>query len=563
MAVRSLLLVLGLTAAAVIEAQGPWRTYSTEFNPSLFHVDDNYEWTSWFNVDHPGGRGDYEQLEAIRFYYKTRVCTVPRALEARTTDWIPARETGEKVHADPTVGFWCLNEEQGPERNCSNYAVRFLCPKECRLKCVMGRVNADCDACMCEDHLVLGSVRGAGGLAAEGAVILRSGKLMTVSDHNGHFRVPGLCPDANTTLTVRLQGHATQNVVVPQSTDRTSVLSVQLQRTEKLHVSSNPESKIRREGQTAAFCCKVAGTPLPDTYQWFHNNSLIEKQSENTLVLKNLQLEQTGEYYCRASGPSGAIKTKPATLRVIGNREQSCNPIPEENLIRLPYDCFQNSTNSFYYNVGKCSPRTCVGQLDSGIRCKDKVSYCCGVAKMEEKKLECQGYQLPTMVVTECGCQKCVETKTIVYGRAVAADNGEPMRFGHVFMNGVRISRTGYKGTFSIQVPPDTERLVLTFVDNMQKFINTTKVLPFNSKGGAVYHEIKLIRKNRQLLLAQQSQTLLSWEKWRDKKPWFNSKFLLIRFTLRVESSTQAVSMPVLHSSTPETSPQLQQHKVI
>ena len=90
---------------------------------------ENYEWTTWFNVDHPGGRGDFEQLDAILFYYRARVCETPQAIEARTTEWIPARETGERVHADPTVGFWCLNEEQGPERNCSNYAVRFLCLK--------------------------------------------------------------------------------------------------------------------------------------------------------------------------------------------------------------------------------------------------------------------------------------------------------------------------------------------------------------------------------------------------------------------------------------------------
>lgn len=558
MSVRPLLLVLGVTVAAVVAAQGSWRD-NRKFSAALFHVDDNYEWTSWFNVDHPGGRGDYEQLEAIRFYYRTRVCAIPRALEARTTEWVPARETGEKVHADPTVGFWCLNEEQGPERNCSNYAVRFLCPKgfssenrgdvegtwgpwsdwstcpalcgqvgmqlrsrncrtssvpcigskvegkecrgpeclkkECTLKCVMGRVNADCDACMCENHMVLGSVRGAGGLTAEGATILRSGKLLTLSDHNGHFRIPGLCPDANTTLTVSLQGHSPQSIVVPHSTDRTTVLSVQLLRTEKLRVLSNPQSKIRREGQTAAFCCEVAGTPPPETYRWFYNNSLLEKLSENMLVLKNLQPEQAGEYYCSASGPSGAIKTKPATLKIIGNNERSCSPKPESHFIQLPHDCFQNSTNSFYYDVGKCPPRACSGQLDSGIRCKDKVSYCCGVVKMEAKQLLCQGYQLPTMVVSECGCQKCVDTKVIVHGRAVALDNGEPMRFGHIFMNGVRIGRTGYKGTFSIQVPPDTERLVLTFVDNMQKFVNTTKVLPFNSKGGAVYHEIKLLRK--------------------------------------------------------------------
>lgn len=94
----------------------------------------------------------------------------------------------------------------------------------------MGKVNAECDTCMCEEHILLGSVRGAGGLIAGGATILHNGKLLTLTDHNGHFRVPGICPDGNTTLTVSLQGHATVNVVVPSSDERTSVLSVQLKR---------------------------------------------------------------------------------------------------------------------------------------------------------------------------------------------------------------------------------------------------------------------------------------------------------------------------------------------
>lgn len=32
---------------------------------------------------------------------------------------------------------------------------------------------------------------------------------------------------------------------------------------------SKPDRKVRREGQTAAFCCKVSGTPGPDQYQWY------------------------------------------------------------------------------------------------------------------------------------------------------------------------------------------------------------------------------------------------------------------------------------------------------
>lgn len=86
------------------------------------------EWTSWFNIDHPGGNGDYERLEAIRFYYRERVCTRPMAMEARTTDWVEAADTGEVVHSSLEKGFWCINREQPHGRVCSNYHVRFQCP---------------------------------------------------------------------------------------------------------------------------------------------------------------------------------------------------------------------------------------------------------------------------------------------------------------------------------------------------------------------------------------------------------------------------------------------------
>ncbi|GAA6064799.1 cartilage intermediate layer protein 1 [Tachysurus ichikawai] len=561
-------------------------TGSMKHNPAVFHSDiysEDYEWTTWFNVDHPGGKGDYEQLDAIRFYYRARVCDSPRMLEARTTDWIPAHRTGERVHTEPTVGFWCINSEQPEGKNCSNYTVRFLCPRDtksepegvwsqwsdwtpcsaqcdqdasqirsrtcttqsrkcnglkmesrqcrgptcpgCNLQCVMGKANADCSACMCEDHTVLGSVRRAGSLPAPGAAVLLSGtspKLLTLSDHNGHFRVPGICSDGNTTLLIKLQGHMRQEIVMPLSSEPTTVLHVKLERAKNLYVEKNPESKARRQGQTAAFCCKVTGSPEPNDYQWFHNGTLLHKSIyhyDKTLVLRNLRMDQAGEYYCRASSENGSIKSKPATLSVIDQAEPSCNPNPEPHLIRVPHDCFQNQTNSFYYDVGRCPIVTCTGQLDNGIRCKDSISFCCGVSKMEERQITCQGYELPTMVVTQCGCKKCVETKATVRGRAIAADTGEPLRFGHIYMNGARISRTGYKGTFSIQVPTDTERLVLTFVDNMQKFVNTTKVLLFNSRGGAVYHEIKLLRKKHPVTLSSTATNKLQLGELREEKP--------------------------------------------
>lgn len=86
------------------------------------------EWTSWFNIDHPGGDGDFESLDAIRFYYRGRVCERPVAIQARTTAWELPEEVGEVVHASPKKGFRCLNKEQPQGKTCSNYHIRFLCP---------------------------------------------------------------------------------------------------------------------------------------------------------------------------------------------------------------------------------------------------------------------------------------------------------------------------------------------------------------------------------------------------------------------------------------------------
>lgn len=97
-------------------------------SPTWLSLSGPGEWTTWFNIDHPGGRGDYERLDAIHFYYGHQVCPRPLRLEARTTDWIPAGSTGQVVHGSPLEGFWCLNREQRPGQNCSNYTVRFLCP---------------------------------------------------------------------------------------------------------------------------------------------------------------------------------------------------------------------------------------------------------------------------------------------------------------------------------------------------------------------------------------------------------------------------------------------------
>lgn len=44
-------------------------------------------------------------------------------------------------------------------------------------------------------------------------------------------------------------------------------------------------------------------------------------------------------------------------------------------------------------------------------------------------------------------------------------------------------------------MPPDTRRLVTRFVDGQQRLVDAVKVLPFDRRGGAVYQEVKMLRK--------------------------------------------------------------------
>ncbi|XP_069767658.1 cartilage intermediate layer protein 1-like [Narcine bancroftii] len=551
-------------------------------------------WTPWFNIDHPGGNGDYERLDAIRHYYPDKLCPTPVGVEARTTQGVPATFTGERVHLSHQHGFWCVNTEQPSGKHCSNYAVRFQCPKgsisggassswsqwsewgpctadceqtgvqtrsrtcssarredwqlhcpgplqegrmcegqlctvtpstalrllnvpekiseehqttECDLHCVLGRVNAECTHCMCEEHVLYGSVRLQDGSPASGTFVHLQGDLdtpLTNCDHNGKFRIPGLCPDGTTALQVTKPYYGTAVVTLEKSTSKTSYIDIKLRRSEKPFIRKQPQSKARREGQDVSFCCQVVCNPPAHQYLWYHNGSLLDRGRAGfgrVLVLSQLQKQQAGKYMCQASNSVGSIKSQPATLTITAWDAPSCNPRPQNYQIKLPFDCYQNLSQSLYYDVGRCPTTACAGSQQPEGLCKDTTAHCCGPVKFEDRIISCPTYTLPIRVVTRCGCQRCIDTKAIVRGRAVAVDNGEPMRFGQIFMGRKKISMTGYKGTFSIVVPADISRLVLTFVDRHQKFVNTTKVLPFNRKGGSVFHEIKLVRKRPELTL--------------------------------------------------------------
>ncbi|KAM4810618.1 cartilage intermediate layer protein 2 [Rhinophrynus dorsalis] len=508
------------------------------------------QWTSWFNVDHPGGEGDFETVEVVRFYYRDRLCPRPISLEARTTEWVTPEDTKEVVHSNPEKGFWCINREQKGGRSCSNYHVRFQCPlegkwsswgkwtpctrtcgggrrirrrictskkipcvgqpfqvqkcgrspcKACHLFCVTGEANAACSRCTCSSHVLVGKVQTTQRSVLHNAKIFLKEELLATTDTHGQFRVPGICSDDQANITVVLDGFSSVTLQKTKNGSNISYVEAILKRKEKPFMVQHPYSKIRSEGQKVTLCCEASGNPTPTKYHWYHNGTLLDKRTlkyDKSLTLHDVQAAQAGMYHCKASNGLGVIKSSVAQLTIVGKGKTSCKRSPQEHLVKLPVDCFQTKTRSFYYNVGKCPNTQCVGQLNSNLLCKDKVDYCCGTKQMKLQEVKCPHYTLPIMVVVECGCAQCIQPKVLVRGQVTAYDTGEPLRFGQIFVSGDNIGFTGYKGEFTIEVPVGTERLVVTFVDREEKFVETVKVFPFDPKGSSVYQNVKVMRKH-------------------------------------------------------------------
>nr|XP_048283196.1 cartilage intermediate layer protein 2 [Myodes glareolus] len=517
-------------------------------SPALEDWEEASEWTSWFNVDHPGGDGDFESLAAIRFYYgPARVCPRPLALEARTTDWALPASMGERVHANPTRGFWCLNREQPRGRRCSNYHVRFRCPVEaawgawgawglCSKSCGPGRrlrrrscqsssgdmcpgspqeaqkcVRSRCpgcssDSCGCSDHILLGSVVTQSGQPLPGARVFLRARPGTVatSDTHGTFWVPGVCAASQVNVSAQMDGFSVGTAQAHANSSSSAVVTIVLKELGKPYLVKHPESRVREAGQHVIFCCKASGTPMPKKYSWFHNGTLLDRRQHGSgphLDLQGLREDQAGDYYCKAWNEAGAVRSRAAQLTVLAPGQPSCDPRPQEHLIKLPDDCGQPGGGPAYLDVGLCTDTRCPGPAGSGPRCGDAGARCCSVLRLESRDIRCSGYVLPVKVVAECGCRKCLPRRGLVRGRVVAADSGEPLRFASILLGRAPIGFTSYQGDFTIEVPPATERLVVTFVDPSGEFVDSVRVLPFDPRGAGVYHEVRALRKAATVLL--------------------------------------------------------------
>lgn len=640
-------MALLLSLAAVALAQGPVRTRresdrSRRVAINTFtdtHTAGVTEWTSWFNIDHPGGNGDYERLEAIRFYYRERVCARPISMEARTTEWVAAADTGEVVHSSLDKGFWCINKEQPYGRACSNYHVRFQCPPaqsywsewgewgtcsttfcndvgvqvrqrtcvnsqpmplllvpacqghpserrecstppctakwspwgrwaacsvtcgggrrirrrtcvrtsttvqctgrpaevqkcgkapcpvKCQHVCMEGRPSDDCSHCVCDNHILYGQVQSVTGAPVVGAWVTLASQpkvVLTRTDAKGLFRLSGICSSSSTLISIGKEKFAPAAVSTWSNTTGLSWVHAVLKSAEKPYIVKHPEDKVRYEGGRVLLCCKATGSPAPDKYYWYHNGTLLDKKIykyDEDLVLRDLKPEHSGEFYCKTSSPAGSIKSTPSVLTVIAKGTPACSPTPETHLVRLPLDCVQPGTNSKYYNAGRCPHNKCAGSLDFDMRCRDGNTFCCGVQNMESRIIDCGSYNLPIKAVTQCSCQKCIQPSVLVRGRIVSADNNEPLRFGHIYIGKERVGTTGYQGSFTLHIAPDTQRLVVNFVDPTQKFLDTPKVFIFDKKSGSIYHDVKVMRKQKPIDINAGETNFIDLGEMKDEDP--------------------------------------------
>lgn len=107
----------------------------------------------------------------------------------------------------------------------------------------------------------------------------------------------------------------------------------------------------------------------------------------------------------------------------------------------------------------------------------------------------------------------------MVRGRVVAADNDEPLRFGHIYIGKERVGTTGYQGSFTLHINPDTQRLVVNFVDPTQKFLDTPKVFIFDKKSGSIYHDVKVMRKQKPIDINAAETNFIDLGEMRDEDP--------------------------------------------
>ena len=139
-------------------------------------------------------------------------------------------------------------------------------------------------------------------------------------------------------------------------------------------------------------------------------------------------------------------------------------------------------------DVGECDPVPCVKGSDTFNSSCSEPLQCCGPRSFDNVLVKCGVIMSFTLSkIKTCGCTQCIDEQTRMQGVTVGQD-GKAAKFVDLFFNDKQVDRTDVDGMFSISVPRDTKRAIVTFKDQFfKKFEEEDKIFVLNEGQKAMY----------------------------------------------------------------------------
>ncbi|XP_022798209.1 cartilage intermediate layer protein 1-like isoform X1 [Stylophora pistillata] len=379
--------------------------------------------------------------------------------------------------------------------------AEWSCP-DCSQNCTTGTLNAACDACTCDHHVLTGRVVTVDDTPLSEAKISLTGtpyNILAKTNISGHFTALGVCAD-DQELLVTKDGFVpvTQKAVVLTQEKATIIAKMEI--AVPPFVTIHPESKIRLFGQNVTFCCNGQGNPSPEI-EWFKENNIIDKELysfDNTLKI-TAEHGFNGSYRCRVVNDFGSEFSDGVVLKIVDAHEAFCEPIPRTKHLKLPPNCVQQGTTKNVVDVGDCPSVPCLqNDSDNSNACKDK-TFCCGVSMVEELNIACGSVaEFKLSKAKYCGCGVCKKAVLTIRGVVVGGKEEKPVQFAQIEYDGERKTNADFRsGSFSFEVRDGRKRLAVTFKDTfLKEFEDLTKVFHLQ-EGQSVITKVVLVTKQR------------------------------------------------------------------
>jgi len=130
-------------------------------------------------------------------------------------------------------------------------------------------------------------------------------------------------------VTIRLLELITSNFTEEESSNKLAIIDKLLHQTfdknvlcgdQPTIIFSSPKEKIVLKNDTLMLKC-VAMSDSPVTYQWIHKNTTVQKSTNSTLIITNVNSSHAGGYQCKASNRKGFV-TSNVTMITINSKPE-------------------------------------------------------------------------------------------------------------------------------------------------------------------------------------------------------------------------------------------------